>query len=372
MKYTVNRAALLAGLEMIADVTGNSRFPQLSHAMVIASPTGISLTANDTEMQIQTRVAAQVTEKGAATLPVRTLIGIVRSFASDAAIQLGSDTNDSTKVVSGRSRFTLTGFAPDEFPLIGAMTPVKKLLLRAQVLTKVLASAKQAMAQSDSRYYLNGVLLEIEGSSITAVGSNGHHMICAKANTDALGERYAVIVPAKGVRAILKALATCEPDTIIDVAMSDTHIDVVAGETTVTSQLVGGTYPDYRQVIPAYRPPLMGEAIVNRDDMIQLVKRVALLAPTGSDFSGGIHLTIQDNEIRASTQQDKGQAVDLIEAECLSGTLDVGINAQLALNALQAIDDDKVRIIFRDTVSAIVMRGMKNEDTVAIVMPMHL
>ncbi|MGM2995199.1 hypothetical protein ACS2R8_27180, partial [Bacillus cereus group sp. BC6] len=80
-------------------------------------------------------------------------------------------------VQSGKSRFALQTLAADEFPTVaqakdfGATLTVPQKSFR-----QLLGMVHFAMAQQDIRYYLNGMLLVVDGDQLMAVATDGHRL----------------------------------------------------------------------------------------------------------------------------------------------------------------------------------------------------
>ena len=130
-----------------------------------------------------------------------------------------------------------------------------------------------SMAQQDVRYYLNGMLLEIDGAMLRAVATDGHRLaLCEAALESKAKTSQQVIVPRKGVLELQRVLTD---EGTAAVAIGTNHVRAQIGDVRFTSKLIDGRFPEYSRVIPA----APGAAIrADRDILRQALQRTAILS----------------------------------------------------------------------------------------------
>ncbi len=382
MECKIDRSALLAGLGIIAEaIPSRARQPILEHAFVTASETGLTLIATDTEIEIQTTVAAEVGLGGSVTLPCHKVLSICRSLPSSAALDIRLLDKGQITLKSRRSRFVVHGLDPADFPARTTDTTTDHLVVPAQMLRGILDKARQAMPQSDHRYYLNGVLFKMADGTLSAAATNGHMMI--RVNTplrESRGVAGEWIVPAKGVRALLKVLPTDAGDDLMaDIAISRQAITVTVGTTRIRSQLIDGRFPDVERAIPRYESTQRITVDVDKQELEGLVERVGLMTTVNDKLASAVVLTPEAEGLRARAGSQEGEAIDSVDAHVAipgSTSCDFGANPAYCTAILAALDTERVQLTLRDGSSGTIFHGLREgevqEDVIGVLMPIRI
>ena len=387
MECTIDRSALLAGLGIIAEAISSRRahLPILEHTCITASDTGLTLMATDTEIELRTTVTADVRKLGSITMPCQKILGICRSLPSGAALDIRLTDTDKEQITlkSGRSRFVVHGLDPEDFPVrsADAADDDHHLTVPIPALRSVLEKARQIMPQSHEIAYLNGVLLKVNGADLIAIATNGHVMI--RATTRIQKSRVTSgewILPAKGVRALLKILATDGTDEgVARLTLSANAATVVVGPTTLRAQLINGRFPDTERLIPRYAPTQRITMDVGKIDLQGLIERVGLMTVVDEPRASAVALTPEGDGIRARSGSQEGEAVDFIDANITMPagvTCEFGAKPAYCTAILAALDTERVQITVRDGESAGLFQGLHEgaaqEDVVGVLMPVRL
>lgn len=122
------------------------------------------------------------------------------------------------------------------------------------IATNDLKAVSLAMAKADIRYYLNGVLFELDNAEgYRLVATDGHrlHIVCKKKCTNTVHE---IIMPSDIVKQLCKQKAQVFELEIIPGATRSIKIRTGGGFITVPG--VEGKYPDYRRVMPKQLNPI--------------------------------------------------------------------------------------------------------------------
>ena len=315
MSVTVERAALLKALGHVHRVVERrTTIPILSNVLMRADDNGLRLKATDLDLEIVENVPAEVSQKGATTVPAHTLYDIVRKIADGAQISLET-TGDSNQLQlrSGRSRFALGALPETDFPDISAGELTHKFAVAAPVLQKLIEKTQFAISTEETRYYLNGIFLhaiDVEGKPmLRAVATDGHRLARseAPAPSGATG-MPGIIVPRKAVAEILKLIDGSEGDVAVE--LSATKIRVSSGEAVLTSKLIDGTFPDYQRVIPTGNDKRL---VVDRSEFSAAVDRVSTIS---SERGRAVKLAINNGKLTLSvTNPDSGSATEEVEAD---------------------------------------------------------
>lgn len=366
MKFSIQREALLKPLQVVNGVVERRQtLPILSNVLLTLRPDSLTLTGTDLEVEIVATVALEGTAEGEITLPARKLLDICRTLPDGAEIRMQVD-GEKAQVRSGRSRYTLATLPAAEYPAIDAIEDPFELSLPQGVLKQLIERTQFAMAQQDVRYYLNGLLFEINGERIRAVATDGHRLAVSEAAVSApVDEPRQVIVPRKGVLELQRLLE--DSDTDVQVQIGTNHIKLALGDVSFTSKLIDGRFPDYERVLPR-----TGERVVgaDRETLRQAFTRAAVLS---NEKYRGIRLQLEENILRATVHNpEQEEAEEELEVEYRGSEFEVGFNVNYLLDALGVLRSEEVEIHLTDPNSSCLIQGKDEPGSRYVVMPMRL
>ena len=198
MKFSILRENLLQPLQSISGaVEKRQTLPILSHIFVDVSDDS-ELTLIGTDLEVEIKITIQVTgefEPGTTTIPARKFSDLSKALPDESEIKV--EINKSRAAVrSGKSRFTLSTLSAGDFPRVDEISEVASIdELSHSALKNLLQKSQFSMAMQDVRYYLNGLLLELEGKELRLVATDGHRLaFCRRTLNQDYGEKKQVII----------------------------------------------------------------------------------------------------------------------------------------------------------------------------------
>ena len=222
------------------------------------------------------------------------------------------------------------------------------------------------MAAQDVRYYLNGLLLLVEGKELRAVATDGHRL--ATCRRDVLNEAQAdhqVILPRKGVLELARLLENDDRPIRLQIGLNNLRAE--AEGFIFTSKLVDGRFPDYRRVFPRQSDKIL---IAERELLKQAFSRAAILS--NEKFRGvRLHLTTNLLHITANNPEQE-EAEELIDVQYDGPEMEVGFNVSYVLDVLNALKCEQVKWYLTDANSSALVEDASNDDAQYVVMPMRL
>ena len=365
MKLTATRHALLTSLQAVIGVVERRQtMPILANVMLVAKDNRLALTATDLEVELQSHADVDLDMAGEITVPGRKLFDICKALPDGVDVKI-SLKGDRLTIQSGRSRFSLSTLPAAEFPVIDDIQATQTIELPTSVVHRLLDKTYFAMAQQDVRYYLNGMLMETEGSTIRAVATDGHRLaLCEAQIADADLPVQQVIVPRKGVLELQRLLGS-EGSVVFE--MGSNHIRVGIGDIRFTSKLIDGRFPEYQRVIP---PETNNHLKADRDMFRRALQRAAILS---NEKYRGIRLEIRDSGAKIMAHNpEQEEAEEALEVEYSGEDIEIGFNVNYLLDALGAVDDETVRFSLSDANSSCVITSPDGGDSKYVVMPMRL
>lgn len=367
MQFTIQREALLKPLQLVAGVVERRQtLPVLSNVLLVVDGSTLSLTGTDLEVELVGRIQLEEpAEAGEITVPARKLMDICKSLPDEVALTLKVEDNKAV-IKAGRSRFTLATLPASDFPNVeegpGSMT----FSVNQNKLRRLIERTSFAMAQQDVRYYLNGMLLEINKGQLRAVATDGHRMAMCTLDADIdYQERYQLIVPRKGILELARLLG--EADDLVSIVLGTHHIRATTGDFTFTSKLVDGKFPDYERVLPRG-----GDKVVLADRQVlrNAFSRTAILS---NEKYRGIRLMLSDSMLKIQANNpEQEEAEEDIAVEYNGSALEIGFNVSYLLDVMNVLSNEQIKMILSDANSSALVQESESDDSVYVVMPMRL
>lgn len=367
MHFTIQREALLKPLQLVAGVVERRQtLPVLSNVLLVVEGQQLSLTGTDLEVELVGRVTLEDgAEPGEITVPARKLMDICKSLPSDVMIDIRLD-EQKLVVKAGRSRFTLSTLPANDFPTVEEGPGSLTFNLVQSKLRRLIDRTSFAMAQQDVRYYLNGMLIEVQTGALRAVATDGHRLaMCAMEAAIENTERHQVIVPRKGILELARLLT--EQDGEVAIVLGANHIRATTGEFTFTSKLVDGKFPDYERVLPRGGDKLV---IGDRQALREAFSRTAILS---NEKYRGIRLQLASGQLKIQANNpEQEEAEEEVAVDYNGGSLEIGFNVSYLLDVLGVMTTEQVRLILSDANSSALVQEAGNDDSSYVVMPMRL
>ncbi|AUN93456.1 DNA polymerase III subunit beta [Pseudazoarcus pumilus] len=364
---TTTRDALLAPLQSVANIVEKRHtLPILSNVLIEKRGEQLTMLATDIEIQIRTTTAGDLGgEDASLTVSARKLQDILRALPDGADVNLTLDDKRLT-VKTGKSRFALQTLPAADYP---RMNPPEESSVRFSVSQRAfkrqLAQVGYAMAQQDIRYYLNGLLIIVDGSELRMVATDGHRLAFASSTLESTHERADVILPRKTVTELTRQLA--DSDDLLEVVLAGNQAVFRFGPTELVSKLIDGKFPDYERVIPQNHPKQVN---FDRSELLAALQRVAIL--TNEKFRG-VRLVIDDGVLRiSSSNSEQEEAVEELEIDFSGEGADIGFNVSYLLDVLGNVSSDTIEWHFNDGNSSALLTLPGNDSFKYVVMPMRI
>jgi DNA polymerase III subunit beta len=367
MKLKITRESLQQGLAAVsASIPARTTLPVLSNILIEAADDHVAMSGTDLDIAVSVRVAAEVDEPGALTIPAKKLQELARELP-EHPVRMTSK-GERLELVCGRATFRLNGMPRDEFPTFPAVDFSKSWKIRGKVLHELIRQTSFAVSTEESRPILNGVLWQLADGEMRMVATNGHRLARLTVAVESGGAPKAdLIVPPRALAQVERLFGT---DDEVEVARTENHLGFRRDGTQVYTRLIEGPYPPYEQVIPKDNDKTL---IVEKTALTGAIRRMAIVA---SDQTHRIRLSLGGPMMKFSVQTpDLGEAAEELPVEFEGEPLEIGFNANYLLELLRYMPTDEVRMTFKAPERAATMEPVGNEDTpelVCLVMPLRL
>lgn len=371
MEFSVNKTDLVRELNLSQGVVEKrTTIPILSNVLIEASGDRIQLTATDLELGIRCSCPARVQKEGSGTAPVRKLLDYVR-LLPDAEINVKFLENDWFSLNCGRSRTRIAGISRESFPELPQM-PEALAEIPIGVLSAMIGRTIFAISAEESRFTLNGALLQLRTGGMLMVATDGHRLAHVDSGNTVSGvaANYRALLPRKAMGELLKLAQESGPEAVIRFAGDDNHLFFQIGERLLISRKLTGNFPDFDRVLPKDHRYCVN---LQRDEVKAAIERVAQFA---DERSRAIRMQICPGEVKVfSSLSETGESEESIPAEYDGTSVEIGFNAQYLLDFMRAVNEDQVSFSFKDPHSAAEVRPAAGSDGYEyryVVMPMRI
>jgi DNA polymerase-3 subunit beta len=344
--------------------------PILANVLIRKSGELTELISSDKELQLLTRLAlGGDDEPMRTTVNTRKLTDILRTLPSEQMITF-SIQSQKVVVKGGKSRFTLQTLSAEDFPLIEEAKDFGPTLTVLQKTFKNLIQQVQfAMAVNDIRYYLNGVLLETDGTWLKMVATDGHRMAYAQVALEGDLPKQQVILPRKTVlelQRLLKDSKDESEDETIRLSFSPNQARFEFSNMEFVSKLIEGKFPDYNRVLPA---SYANTVVLDRLSLLASLQRAAIL--TAEKFKC-VRVMLEPGLMKLDAVNDEQEeATEEQEIDYGGPKIELGFNVSYLLDAFSGMTQNSIEMGFQDSNAGVLFTIPNHTDFKYVVMPMR-
>ena len=349
MKFRCERDVLSEALAAArrAVASRGTALPVLSGVKIELAGDTLRLTGTDLDLSIQVEVTVAGESDGVAVLPAQLSADIVRALEAGAVhVEVGSD---EARISCGRSQFDVRTLSADEFPRLAAPAAADVRLDAAQF-GEALRQVVRAASTDEARPILTGVRMEqAQGGGLRLVATDSYRLAVRDlAGADVLREDQRVLVPSKALNELVRVLGGSGE---VGVRLGERDASFETGGIRLTTRLIEGEFPNYRQLIPSSYP---NKLTVGREPLLDAIRRVKLLARDATPIRLGLS---SDGLELSAVAQDVGQATEALDATYEGVELTVAFNAEYLSSGVEAILGDEVVLETLDALKPAVLHG---------------
>lgn len=339
MEFRVDKATFLQGLYYAQGIADRkATMPILANVLLKATTDNqLVIAATDLNLTAITEVACETAQPGGITVSAKHLYDLVKSLPSDS-VHFKKLDNQYAELRAGKTKYKLVALADADFPKLPEAKQVKFAMLDAAVLRDLVSKTFFAISSDETRYHLNGVLLESEeDGAIRMVATDGHRLAKCEHNVQGFVKMMpGVLIPRRGVTELRRAL---EGASHIELGVHMGHLFVRNGGTTLSIKLLDAQFPPYVQVIPKAHQKT---AVVGATALLESLRRILLVS---SDRTFGVKMSLTKDTLRLEADNpDLGQGLEEIPITCEGGDLVIGFNAKYLIEALAEADTMRVQL----------------------------
>ena len=361
-------SALLGPLQFVTGIVERRHtLPILSNVLIEVEEHAMHFLATDLEVQIRATSKLEAAHKlGSLTVGAKKLQDILRALPPDADTAL--ETKESRLTIkAGKSRFALQTLAAADFPKISeSKDQATEITIPQRDFRRVLGLVQFAMAVQDIRYYLNGVLISCDGTTLRVVATDGHRLSMASYKLMEPIAKIEAILPRKTVLELIKLLD--ESDDPIHMAMHSNQVKFTFAGIEIVSKIVEGKFPDYTKVIPS---GYTNHVQLNRAEFQGALQRAAILS---NDKIRGVRLVFTKDSLSIiCSNNEQEEAEENLSINYDRDAMDIAFNIAYLLDALSHISTETIQLSLGEAnMSSALITQPGSEDFKYVVMPMRI
>jgi len=378
VKFRCERDVLLDALTTANRAVGRGgALPVLSGVRLETSGNRLSLAGTDLDLTIQVTTTVTGSEDGVSIAPGRLVTDIVRALEPGAVLIDGDD--EDLRITAGRSQFSVRTHPAADFPRLPAPAP-DAVTLPAAGLAEALRQVIRAASSEDTRPILTGVLVAAEQDGLRLVATDSYRLAVRDLpGVGILQEGQKVLVPSRALSELQRLLGAGsgsagaagaggeEGAAAVGLRLGEHDATFETGSVRLTTRLIEGEFPNYRQLIPAEYPNCLK---VGREALLDAVRRVKLLV---RDPTTPVRIALRSDAIELTViTQDWGQATEEVDAKYEGAEMTVAFNPNYLIDGVEAITSDEIQLDTLDALKPATIRSTEGTGYLYLLMPVRV
>lgn len=364
MKISIAHDLFVSQLQTLARVASTrSAIQALSGVQIVATTEGAELRATDTDVALRAPIAADVERPGEVVLPARLLLEVIRRLSGPSvSVELRPEQQD-VELVAGSATFHLRTLRAEDFPQLpepGEATVV----IPAAAFTETIERVSRSASRDETRPILTGVLVSADGPAVRMVATDSYRLSVKETALETpLATAFEANVPA---RALEELGRLASPDDAISIGAQGNQVVFTVGAATLSSRLIDGQFPNYRQLIPEQ---FEHELTLDTAEFLEVVERISLMAQKNAP----LRLSFTEGELKVSAQTpDVGEASDSFAVPFAGEPFEIGFNPEFLTAGLQSAGADKVVLKLISPLRPGLLEAADGSGFLYLIMPIRL
>ncbi|MBD1843547.1 DNA polymerase III subunit beta [Cyanobacteria bacterium FACHB-63] len=332
----------------------------------------VILSAFDLSLGIQTSFPANVETSGVLTLPAKLLGDIIsRLPEGDITIESDIESNHVTTITSASGRYQVRGMGAEEFPELPKIEEGERTQLVADRLVDGLRGSLFAASADETKQVLTGVHVSMQPDGLEFAATDGHRLaVVTTVEEDApeADSQFDVTVPAKALQELMKMLDR-QNGNAINVQFDQGQVIFEWTDQRLTSRLLEGQYPNYRQLVPRQ---FTHQMTVDRRSFLSALERISVLADQKNNIVK-VQLDPTNQQLTLAVDaQDVGSGREAVPAQISGDGMDIAFNVRYLLDGLKAINTSEIQMQLNTSTSPVVLSPLGNLKMTYLVMPVQV
>jgi DNA polymerase III subunit beta len=368
MKLSLSTSELLNQLQTVTRVASTRSAVQALSGVMISAAEGSApeLRATDMEIGLRVPLQAEASRPGSAVLPARLLLDVARSLpAADVSLELRSAEQD-VELISGPATFHLRTLRAEDFPTLPEPSPETRVALPLEAFVATITRVARSASRDETRPVLTGILMSASGQELRMVATDSYRLSVKETALDApLQGSLEANVPARALQELAR-IAQAAPADSLAVSVGQNQVVFELGDIVLSSRLIDGQFPNYRQLLPE---SVEHELRLASAELTDVVRRISLLAQKNAP----LRLSFSEGTLTVSAQTpDVGEASEAVPVPFHGEAFEIGFNPDFLRDGLESIESDELTLKLISPLRPGLIESPDSGDFVYLIMPIRL
>lgn len=368
MKLSLATSELLNQLQTVTRVASTRSAVQALSGVMISAADGCTpeLRATDMEIGLRVPLEAETSRPGSAVLPARLLLDVARSLpATDVSLELRSAEQD-IELISGPATFHLRTLRAEDFPTLPDPSPETRVALPVDAFVATISRVARSASRDETRPVLTGILMSASGQELRMVATDSYRLTVKETALDApLQGSLEANIPARALQELAR-IAQAAPAESLAVSVGQNQVVFELGDIVLSSRLIDGQFPNYRQLLPE---SVEHELRMASAELTDVVRRISLLAQKNAP----LRLSFSEGTLTVSAQTpDVGEASEAVPVPFHGEAFEIGFNPDFLRDGLESIESDELVLKLISPLRPGLIESPDSGDFVYLIMPIRL
>jgi DNA polymerase-3 subunit beta len=324
------------------------------------------LLATDMEVGLRMPLSAQVDRPGSAVLPARLLLDVARSLSAESLTMELRAAEQDVELICGATTFHLRTLRAEDFPTLPDPSPESRVVLPAAAFVETISRVARSASRDETRPVLTGILISASGQELRMVATDSYRLsVKETALAEPIQGTLEANVPARALQELARIEQQAGAETVA-VSVGQNQAIFELGDVVLSSRLIDGQFPNYRQLLPE---TVDHELRMASAELTEVVRRISLLAQKNAP----LRLSFTEGTLAVSAQTpDVGEASEAIPVPYHGELFEIGFNPEFLRDGLESIDTDELVLKLISPLRPGLIESPETGDFVYLIMPIRL
>lgn len=345
--------------------TKNPTLPILGCILFEASKNNLVLKATNLDLGIEISIPVKVVTDGKVAIPGAILNNFLSTIQNDKNVTIELTESNTIKVLSSKTSTIIKTLPHDDFPEIPRVSDEQSFKMQNSDLVKGLRSVWYSSSVSSVKPELSSVFIHSDDDSLVFAATDSFRLAEKKIKFKKTMPVERILIPFKNIPEIIRTLDENKNETLV--CFTKNQISFSQDGVYLTSRVVDGMFPDYKQIIPK---ETLTEAVMLKQDLVQALKTANIF----SDKLNQINIQVSPKTKKfalKTSNNDVGESLNSVDANLTGDDVVVNFNYKYLSDCFQSIDTDSVSLSFNGLNKPLVIRGGGDKSFLYLVMPMN-
>ncbi len=341
----------------------NTTLPVLNSILLIAKDNILKIRSTNLDIGVEFNIPAKIQKNGIIAVPGSVLTNTLSCLPNDKKIYLKL-INNNLELSTNNNTIIIKSQEAEDFPTLPRITSGENFKITSKKLVDGIKSVYYSSSFSDIKPEISSIFIYHENNALIFVATDSFRLAEKKINYKEIDKFSGVIIPIKNTKEIIRIFEGLDDD--IDIIFNKNQISFSCNEIYLTSRIINGIFPDYKQIIPKEKQT---EVIILKQDLIDSLKLVNVFSDKFNKVN--IKVNIKDNIFELSSKNDTGGNNTKIKATLSGKDIELSFNYKYIIDCFQSITTDTIILQFNGENKPIIIKGINNNSFTYLIMPIN-